>query len=54
MVFKDEEIRAEAVRIARQLYAEGKTTQEIMRIMCLSESQVRSLKATIDESENTN
>lgn len=51
MVFKSETQRRIAVGMAKKFYDEGKTTQEIAKLMCLSESQVRSLKKIIDDAE---
>lgn len=50
MVFKNEHQRQEAIRIAKQMFADGKTTSEIAKAMCLSESNVRSLKKSINDS----
>lgn len=41
--------KEEAIRVARQLFAEGKTVSEVARMMCLSESRVRKLKKAMDE-----
>jgi DNA-binding CsgD family transcriptional regulator len=54
MIFKKDDIarRQHAIGVAKQLYGQGYTTREVAAKMCLSESQVRSLKKTIDESDN--
>ncbi len=49
MIFKNDEQRLEAIGVARQLFAEGKTVKEVARALCLSESQVRSLRNSIDD-----
>ena len=49
MVFKNDTQRQAACVIAKRLFDDGKNVREIAKMMCLSESQVRSLKKTIDE-----
>lgn len=51
MVFKtDTQIRL-AVGMAKRFFDEGKSVAEVAKLMCLSESKVRSLKKIIDEAK---
>jgi DNA-directed RNA polymerase specialized sigma subunit len=52
MVIKNDDVRLNAIYVMKQLQAEGKTVKEIADIMCISESQVRSLKKYIDVAES--
>jgi len=51
MIFKNETQRQEAVRVAKQLFDEGKSVMEVAKLMCLSESKVRSIKNVIEDAD---
>lgn len=54
MVFKNDDERMMAAIVAKHYFEEGKTTREIAKGMCLSESKVRELKNIIDDAEKNN
>lgn len=44
--------RQQMIEAVKQLYAEGHTTKDMAAKLCVSESTVRSIKKSIDETDN--